>query len=497
MSHAIMEGGVVDMTNIMERYLKRIFECEKLEREEKEFDKLMKRCSKNVLKYQREDDIDLTEEQKREIDSFWEPYKFAVSPDYNTVKIYMNRSGKFDPRYIPDGFRRCFLNQYWWSKGYSIAFQNKAYLAKIYQNVKQPVIVIRKIAGFYYDEQYQMISLDEALDVCEERMQKTEIVIKPSGMNGGRGVVFLEHATREKLKEEFKKIPRLMVVQEAVKQHPFMKKLNPSTVNTVRLTTLLLDNGEVIPLAALVKVGNASVRVDNYKHGGHLVGVGFDGRMFPYALNIEHERVTMLPTGVDLSEGLEVPGFNDVIETAKRAHIQTPQIKMISWDVAIDESAEAVIIEANYAGDIKMHQAVTGPIFGDMTKEILDQYVLKRFYRLRGNMDFDFKEFFDHIELVKYVGGGIYGMCVTVPPRINDKPVTVIGIGCFAGCRDITQVILPDTVKSIRSRAFADCTDLTLVTIPKGLLNLAKDCFAQCGKLGNKEEWDKISGVRT
>ena len=481
--------------NISERYLKRVFECERLERENQEFDDRVRRFNKNhLLKYQREDDIDLTEEQKREVDSFWEPYKFAFSPDYNTVKVYMNRTGKFDPRYLPPAVKGYFLNKYWLSPMYSVAFQNKAYLAKIYQNVKQPVIVARKIAGFYYDEQYQKISLDDALDLCEERMKKTEIVIKPSGMNGGKGVVFLDHATREKLKEEFKKIPKLMVVQEAVKQHPFMKKLNPSTVNTVRLTTLLLDDGEVLPLAALVKVGNASVRVDNYKHGGHLIGVSSDGHMFPYAFNIKHERVTVLPTGVDISEGFEVPGFNNVIETAKRAHIQTPQIKIISWDIAIDENAEAVIIEANYTGDPRLHQAVTGPLLGDMTKEILDQYIVKRFYRLKGNMDYDYKEFFDHIELIKYAGG-VNESCVTVPSRINEKRVTVIGKECFAGCGDITQVILPDTVKMIRSKAFANCADLMLVTIPKEISYLARDCFAQCGKLSNREEWNKISGA--
>lgn len=463
------------MKDTSESCQKRIFECERLEREEKEFDKKVKKSNESVLKYQRGDDIDLTEAQKREIDAFWKKYEFAFSPDYDTVKVYMNRTGKFDPRYLPSGVRVCFLNQYWLPRKYSGLFQNKAYLAKIYQNVKQPVIVIRKIAGFYYNEQYERISLDEALDLCEERMKKTEIVIKPSGMYGGKGVVFLEHAAREQLKEEFQKIPRLMIVQEAIKQHPFMRRLNPSTVNTVRLTTFLLDSGEIMPLAALVKVGNASVRVDNYKHGGHIIGVGLDGRMFPYALNVEYERVTRLPTGVDLAEGLEIPGFSDVIETAKRAHIQTPQIKMISWDIAIDESARAVIIEANHGGDIRMHQAVTGPVFGDMTEKILDQYIVKKFYRYRGNMDFDYMEFFDHIELVKYVGGGSKEKCVTVPCEINKKSVTVIGRECFAECRDITQVILPDSVKIIRNRAFANCDHLTSVTIPKELSYLGEN----------------------
>lgn len=484
------------MRDTTEDNQKRVLECERLERKEKEFDKKVEGRKSYLLKYQKENDIDLTEEQKREIDSFWGKYKFALPPDYDTVKTFMNRSGIFDPRYLPSGVRVYFLNPYWLPKMYSGAFQNKAYLAKIYQNVKQPVTVIRKIAGFYYDEQYQKISLDEALDICEERMKKTEIVVKPSGMQGGKGVVFLEHAARDKLIEEFQKIPKLMIVQEAVKQHSFMKTLNPSTVNTVRLTTLILDNGEIVPLAALVKVGNASVRVDNYKHGGHLIGVRSDGRMFPYALNVEYERVTKLPTGVDLSEEFEVPGFHDVVETAKRAHIQTPQIKMISWDIAVDESAEAVIIEANYVGDLRMHQAVTGPIFGDMTEKILDQYVLKKFYRLRANMDFDYKEFSDHVEIMRYagLGGVVKEKRITVPDRINEKPVTVIGVESFSGCRDITQVILPDSVRTIRSKAFANCTDLTLVTIPKGLSNLGRNCFAQCEKLSNKEEWTVCAG---
>lgn len=154
-------------------------------------------------------------------------------------------------------------------------------------------------------------------------------------------------------------------------------------------------------LAALIKVGNAEVRVDNYKHGGHIIGVRMDGRALPYALNIDFEKVTELPTGVDLSQGLVIPGFDYVVKSAKRAHMQNLQIKFISWDIAVDENEEAVIIEANHGGDSRMHQALTGPLFGDMTKEILDQYITREFYRLRGNMDFNYREYFDHIELVK------------------------------------------------------------------------------------------------
>lgn len=466
----------------MQKKLQRYFECEAIKKEEEKFDANVNRMMKMIRKYKKDGDIDLTEEQKREIDEFWKKYEFAFKPNYDTFKIYMNRTGKFDPRYLPHGIRQSFLSHYLSDENYRVAFQNKAYLSKIYHNIKQPVIVIRKIEGIYYDKDYQQISLEEAVDICEERLKEVEIVIKPSGLSGGKGVVFLKKATKEQLKEEFKKIPKLMVVQEAIKQHLFMASLNPSTVNTVRLTTYL-NKWEIIPLAALVKIGNAEVRVDNYKHGGHILGLHLDGTSLPYALNVNMERVTQLPTGIDLSKGITIPGFDNVIETAKKAHIQTPKMKIVSWDIAIDESGEAVIIEANYGGDMRMHQATTGPIFGDMTEEVLDQYVLKKFSRLRANREYNYKEFFDHIVIVKYAG---FQKKVKVPETIHGKPVTSIGEDTFSGCEEITEIILPNSIKRIYDRAFYGCKNLVSINVPKSLTHFGKYCFYSCKRLDRK-----------
>jgi hypothetical protein len=48
--------------------------------------------------------------------------------------------------------------------------------------------------------------------------------------------------------------------------------------------------------------------------------------------------------------------------------------RMISWDVAIDEQGEAVLIEANLTlGGISDVQMCSGPLFGRDTKKILDE----------------------------------------------------------------------------------------------------------------------------
>ena len=364
----------------------------------------------------------MTEEQKKEIDAFWKKYEFAYVPNYDTFQIYMNRTGTFDPRYLPHGLRSQYLEHYMTDSSYRTAFQNKAYLAKIYDNIKQPVTVVRKIEGIYYDANYNRISLNTALKICLQRLKTTEIVIKPSGRSGGAGVVFLSEANEERLREEFKKIPKLMMVQEALKQHPFMNRLNPSTVNTVRVTTYLRKR-QVVLLAAVVKVGSQGVRVDNYKHGGCILGICKNGRSLPYALNVKMEKVTSLPSGVDVSETIQIPSFDKVVELAKEAHLQTPKMKLISWDIAIGEDGEPVLIEANYGGAIWMHQLVTGPLFGDLTEEVLDMYLLKKFYRIRANMDYTYKEYADHVEIIECTGLRKHE---EIPEYIHDKPVTKV-----------------------------------------------------------------------
>lgn len=410
------------VTNIIRKKGRRYIACKEIAARERAFDKRVRELALKDRKFARKDDVELTEEQKRAIDEFWKKYEFAYVPNYDTFKVYMNRTGKFDPRYIPHGLRSQYLEYYMTNPSYRTAFQNKAYLAKIYGNITQPVTVIRKIEGIYYDADYNKISRKKAIAICLERLKTKEIVIKPSGRSGGAGVVFLSEATEERLREEFKKIPGVLMVQEALTQHPFMQQLNPTTVNTVRVTTYLRKS-QVVLLAAVVKVGSSGVRVDNYKHGGCILGIKEDGHSLPYALNVEMERVTTLPSGVDVSEGVDIPSFDKVVELAKKAHLQTPKMKLISWDIAIREDGKPVLIEANYGGAIWMHQLVTGPLFGEYTEEILDRYLLKKFYRIRANAKYTYREYADHIEITGCVGKKAMEKA---PNEIHGKPVTKI-----------------------------------------------------------------------
>ena len=454
-----------------------------LKEQEEEFGKGVAYGKLEDLSYALETDRDLTEEQKAEVDAFWGKYKFVVDMGYDAWKTYYNRSGIWDPRYVPYYFLKKFIRPTTAPQNYIFAFQNKAYLPKLLPNAKQPKTIVRRVEGIYYNSAFQKITLEEAAALCAERLQTREIVVKPSGLAGGKGVEFVKEATVDALTEILQNKGDLFVVQDAIHQHPEMARLNESTVNTVRLTTLMLD-GKFIPLAALIKVGSPKVRVDNYKHGGCLIGVNLDGTTFPWALNVKRQRVDVLPSGVDLSKGefSKVPCFDSVLKTAERAHYDIPIMKLISWDIAIDDEGEAEIIEANFGGDVRMHQVLTGPIFGDLTEEVLDAYCLEEGFSKPGlTKEYDYEEYFDHIVITKYFGRQ---KSVTIPLRINGKLVEGIGESAFEYNEKVEQITLPKKLRFIEKHAFFGCTNLTEVKFSSKVMEYVDpSCVNRCPNL--------------
>ena len=55
---------------------------------------------------------------------------------------------------------------------------------------------------------------------------------------------------------------------------------------------------------------------------------------------------------------------------------------------------------------------------------------------------------------------------LVIPNEIEGLPVTSIGRGAFAYCRDLTSIIIPDGVTSIGGAVFIACESLKSVTIP-------------------------------
>ncbi|MDO4948672.1 MAG: sugar-transfer associated ATP-grasp domain-containing protein [Bacteroidales bacterium] len=314
----------------------------------------------------------LTSEQKKAVRKFWKPY---CRIDSDWIRYYTFITGKFDPRYIPDVLQHTRIDQHFNSRKLGYGFNDKNYYSLLFPGIKQPVTVVRKIGGFLFDETYRQIDLTKALELLAAR---PEVIVKPSQESGGgRDIRFYDtKADANELKKVLlDKSEKNIIVQDIVRQHHKLAKMHPQSLNTVRIYTLMLDDG-VHVLSASLKMGANDSRIDNVeRESGIIAGIKEGGELmnFAYYDLFSGKTTDRHPQGMLLSE-IRVPSYERMIDTVKRAAQYIGNFKLVGWDLSVDENKEVILIEANMRkGGIGPIQCMHGPFYGELTEKVLNE----------------------------------------------------------------------------------------------------------------------------
>jgi len=135
------------------------------------------------------------------------------------------------------------------------------------------------------------------------------------------------------------------ILEELVVQHHEMARMCPTSVNTVRVATMLGDKKEGI-VYAFLRIGNGRV-MDNVDQGGMAARVDLEtGTLRTVAADKAgnvYERHPM--TGTDII-GFQIPYWEEVKAMCERAMRKVPQMRYVAWDVAITENGP-LFIEGN------------------------------------------------------------------------------------------------------------------------------------------------------
>lgn len=165
---------------------------------------------------------------------------------------------------------------------------------------------------------------------------------------GGQGIERVEVSSIEdinKLYESCKKRGQY-IIEEAVVQHSMMSRLNPSSINTLRIVTICKDN-KVHHMYTLIRIGKGNSCVDNISSGGMYAPVDDSGTIFKPAFC---DKTGMLyeahpDTGTKII-GFKIPFYDEALEMCRQAALSIPQMGYVGWDVAITENGP-VFIEGN------------------------------------------------------------------------------------------------------------------------------------------------------
>ena len=206
-----------------------------------------------------------------------------------------------------------------------------------------------------------------------------EFVAKPSvDSAGGAGVQFIsEKMDAQKLKELKASFTNDFIIQEVLKQHDCLNAIYPHSVNTIRVMTFNW-HGEVYVLSTLLRMGVNGKRVDNMVSGGVNCAIRPDGTLCNRLFNAIGTLFEGHPNSGSV-EGKKIENFQSIIDAACESHKQLPYMGIISWDFALDKFCEPVLIEFNMKPQgLDLHQRENGPIFGDLTVDILDEVFLQK-----------------------------------------------------------------------------------------------------------------------
>lgn len=351
-----------------------------ISQEEKGFQKKIRLAMKSYPMKQ------LTAGQKAEVKAFFKKHIGREVPtDWH--QFFYSRNDLWSVKYIPTSI---YNTEILWRLNkfqFRYAYADKGIYDSVFHDINRPRTIVKNVNGYFYDGQHQHpMSEAEAVERCSNLK---EAIIKPTlGGTWGVGVKLIQSSngivldTNRPVNDLFDSYKQCYIVQERLEQHPDLAKLNPTSLNTIRVMSYHRGD-EVVILYAVIRIGRKGQIIDNETAGGIKADIDLQtGRINGCAMGSPTEgRMPLTDVGTP-TDGYQIPSFDKVIEVVKEMHLRIPYFNLIGWDMSVDKEGKPTLIEWNSAPQLS--QVGHGPAFGDLTEEILDEAMRRDNSRFNG-----------------------------------------------------------------------------------------------------------------
>ncbi len=328
-------------------------------------------------------DVKWSAEQRKEFREFYvRHYGREFSNRWH--RLYQSMNGTYCLEYFPEILYTLKLEKKLNPVEYSDVLCDKGLLNVIWGSVPGVRTIREHVTscnGVLRDGDYNPITPSRGIEILRDA---GKVCVKPTVETGsGKGVRFpvfnngRDEKSGQEIGEILKGYGKDYTVQEYLQEHDSFSALHPSSVNTIRIITYILD-GVIrhVPLAA--RIGSGGSDLDNIHAGGLCVGVNDDGSLKPRAFRLgygdNNETFTEHPDSHIVFERHRLQSVGRIIEAACRMHARTPQLGIISWDFTVDKEGTPVLIEANLKGQSIWFPQIVNccSAFGEHTGRILE-----------------------------------------------------------------------------------------------------------------------------
>ena len=338
--------------------------------------------------------MDISDEEYRDtVLPYWK--KYGRKPQKFWFELYGSREKIIEPGFIPADIYFTELIPYINNLDMMNGATDKCFYEHWFPRVRHAKTICRRIGGLYYDDDMHQISEKTALSLCLGH--EGELVIKPSIYSCNSlniHVIDPSGCDEKEVLGIFNSVGANFIAQDKIRQHPELSRLNPDSVNTIRVNSLLTENGVYIPSSS-IRVGAPGEDRVSVGSGGFFAEILDDNTLSDKALidsvewkdsgrGMEEQLLHKVKWMADCaggrySAGFTIPAMDKIRRQVEMIHPVMAHFKWIGWDWTVDEEGEPVFIEFNCSPGIIVSQMNScRPVFGEMTEWILEDYFIHR-----------------------------------------------------------------------------------------------------------------------
>ena len=196
------------------------------------------------------------------------------------------------------------------------------------------------------------------MDLCDEDEfirfinKHTEAMYKIKNGSGGNGIGVIHLHDISNLHDKYNQLKNAHVLlEEVIQQNENIAEFNPSSVNTIRVVTVLCKD-EVKIMSAVFRTGNGNGNTDNFHHYGLAALIDVEtGVVITPAIDKKNQKYYFHPVSKKQIIGYHVPEWNMIKNKVIQAARVSPKVRYVGWDIAIKSDDTICIIEGNCAAD--------------------------------------------------------------------------------------------------------------------------------------------------
>lgn len=255
----------------------------------------------------------------------------AVAEDYISLKFY-NKTASERSLYVTQGNKRLFYKRFYTEEARRVLRLKYEFSRKFRNYVKRDWL--------YTGDR------DCSREKIENFVRKYgKVIIKPISSTWGMGI--------EVVTEETIDIDKLLngeyMIEEVLVNHPVLKILNPSSLQTLRVETCIDSKGEFHLLNVLLMMGTKKVIVSNCHSGGCMAHIDITkGIVDAPAWNPTGWECSVHPSSNISLIGYKIPNMDKLYEYIKGVAFVMPEARYVGWDITILENGDFELIEGNF-----------------------------------------------------------------------------------------------------------------------------------------------------